>query len=239
MLSPRERLWRLGLARELCDLQVARQYTPYKDGLQAAVLPEYTGLLHMYLLANSEEAHAQALLERFNPPEGALIADVGCGTGRLTRLLQQERIDLTFILLDGNLWHLRACPTDTGRVAADGQWLPLRAESVDVVLVSYALGYFLAAQLFFEAKQVLTVGGQLVVYDLVAKDEAADLFLVTLGYKTYTMERLRQLAAGYGFKEQHIEVVASPVLSPLVADVPGVNVVLQEVEPVCCVWNKG
>jgi len=209
-----ERLTSLLAHREMLDHIIGQQYTPYTDDAQVKALSPVPRLLQLFLYEVEERAHARALLARWQPPEGAHVLDVGCGTGSCAALLQAERPDLTFTLLNQSQVQLRDCPPCWPRVAATMHRLPLVDACVDAVLLAYTLGYGLVAPVLAEARRVLRPGGILILYDMVPKYQDADVTLVTLGYKCYPLARLLAATEQAGFFLQRYEPVPVPVRHP-------------------------
>lgn len=69
----------------------------------------------------------------------ALVLDLGCGTGLITKALQS--IGERFVATDINRWALTRCRehASVGVVQADVDYLPLRDESVDLVVATEVL----------------------------------------------------------------------------------------------------
>lgn len=115
-------------------------------------------------LAPTDEAHVSRLLAYMDPPNGATILDAGCGFGEVARLMQIERPDLDFILLNSNALQLSYAP-DMRRIQADMHALPLADASVDGVMFCYSLCHTDVAVTLAEAARVTRPGGVLFVYD--------------------------------------------------------------------------
>jgi SAM-dependent methyltransferase len=123
--------------------------------------------------AGDEAEHVSMLLRLLDAPADALIVDVGCGVGEVARLMQEERSDLSFLLLNLSEYQLTLCPEHMERVRADMHAMPIMPESVDVVMVNYTLGYADLPLLMKEARRVLRRGGILFIYDLASRDMGA------------------------------------------------------------------
>jgi 3'-phosphoadenosine 5'-phosphosulfate sulfotransferase (PAPS reductase)/FAD synthetase/ubiquinone/menaquinone biosynthesis C-methylase UbiE len=124
-------------------------------------------VMNAFLLADTEQAHAAKLLALMEPPPGACIVDAGCGIGELAKLMQAERPDLSFKLLNLSAMQLAHCPQDMALIEADFDKMPLADESVDVVMFSFAICHsddWLKTLL--EARRVLREGGVLFIYDM-------------------------------------------------------------------------
>lgn len=128
-------------------------------------------VLNAFLLAQTEQGHAQRLLELMDPQQGAVVLDAGCGTGALAALMHAQRPDLTFKLLNLSAHQLEQCPQGMERIEADYTATGLPDQSVDVVLFAFSLCH--AADwwpVLREARRVLREGGKLFVFDMVGQD---------------------------------------------------------------------
>ena len=122
-------------------------------------------VLQGFRFADTDEAHVSCLLAYMAPPAGAVVADIGCGFGEVARLMQAERPDLDFILINDNEWQLSRCPARFPRVLADMHALPIADASVDVAMFCYALCHADAEAALAEAARVTRPGGELFVFD--------------------------------------------------------------------------
>ena len=79
------------------------------------------------------------------PSSGAVIVDLGTGTGRLARLLTRgQRIiasDRSLAMLQVASRRTVAGLANVNYLAADNRWVPLRGASADVVLAGWTLGH--------------------------------------------------------------------------------------------------
>lgn len=150
---------------------------PYADDalverLTREVMARGKRLFQIHRLAASDSDHVAALLAMFEPPKGATVLDLGCGIGEVARLMQLQRPDLRFILLNISPAQLGMCP-DLPRVAGDMNRIPLAPASVDCVMIVYALGHGDMANTLRDVARVLRRGGTLFIYDLASVDGAA------------------------------------------------------------------
>ena len=104
------------------------------------------------------------------PLDGALVADIGAGTGIATRGLTEHGADVVAFDIGANvLARLRANGAAApGRLVAtavaDAHALPLRAACVDLVTYAQAFHWVRAAEAAAEARRVLRPGGALAVW---------------------------------------------------------------------------
>lgn len=115
--------------------------------------------------APTDEGHVSVLLRLMSPPAGAVILDVGCGFGEVARLMQIERHDLDFILLNKNDMQMSHAPGTFRRILGDMHLLPLANRSVDGVMFLYSLCHADFRVALAEAARVAKPGGFLFVYD--------------------------------------------------------------------------
>jgi SAM-dependent methyltransferase len=233
------RLAQLATQRDLLDVMVAQQYTPYADrawctGLDPAML------LQMYALDPDPVQHAAKFLRLWRPPYGAHVLDCGCGTGSFAALLQAQRPDLHWTLLGHNTDQL----THAARVApccqGDMHALPFVPGTFDAVLCVYSLGYAYAPTVFGEVAQALKPGGQVVLLDMVAKDgDRADRVLVSVGYKCYNATQLLAYAAAHGWQVQECgtpRAALHPQVQGLADDT--LAWVAAETQPMYAIWTQ-
>lgn len=133
---------------------------------------ERTGsrLLQMHRIGENDLEHTRALLNLFDFPQGARIADIGCGVGDLALTMQAERPDLNFVLVNPSLAQLRMCPDDFAKVLACGESLPFERGDVDALMVTYALGHMDLVQFALQAMRILAPGQKLCIFDLFKLD---------------------------------------------------------------------
>lgn len=124
-------------------------------------------VLNAFLLAETETAHVQRLLELMDPPFGAVVVDAGCGVGEVARLMQAERPDLCFKLVNINGSQLAECPEGMQRICCDFDHLPMADGSADVVMFNFSLCHADDwLKTLREAHRVLKPGGILFVFDM-------------------------------------------------------------------------
>jgi SAM-dependent methyltransferase len=96
------------------------------------------------------------------PPHATRVADVGAGTGKLTRPLRERGLDV--IAVDpsaGMREQLRRAVPGVPVLAGTGEQLPLADRSVDAVLVAQAWHWVDPERAVPEAARVLAPGGRL------------------------------------------------------------------------------
>lgn len=126
-------------------------------------------------LTSAEARFRPALLELLPSRPGALIVEVGCGTGTLTWLLAQRFPDAKVVGVDRDERALRFARAKAGTSplapafeAADGRALPFGNDSVDAVVTSLFFHHLLPdakMRVLEETRRVLRPGGQFVVAD--------------------------------------------------------------------------
>jgi len=100
--------------------------------------------------------------------EGRLALDAACGTGRLTHSLQERGFEVVAVDASASMMQRASEPQANSSLAiADIRRLPLRSESVDVVVCGLALTHFehLGAPIT-ELARVLRPKGAMVISDL-------------------------------------------------------------------------
>lgn len=130
-------------------------------------------ILQIHRLGETDEAHVAELLRLFDPPQGARVLDIGCGTGAVAKLMAEARPDLRFTLLNVSPSQLGMCPAGFDLICGDMNDLPFSSGSFDAVMALYALGHGDLAAVTGEIERVLRPGGVAFVYDLAADEPAA------------------------------------------------------------------
>ncbi len=133
-------------------------------------------------------AELQLLAGLLDPEE--VVADLGCGTGQLTRLLapyasRVVAVDRSPEMLDLARQRLREY-SNVELHQGELETLPLEAQSVDVAIFALVLHYVVnPGRAFAEAHRILRPGGRLLIVDMQQHDRAAfreDMGHVWLGF---------------------------------------------------------
>lgn len=142
------------------DDQLVRQLTV------EAIEQSGSRLLQMHRLGDSDLEHTRALLNLFDFPQGAVVADIGCGVGDLALVMQAERTDLDFVLVNPSLAQLQMCPERFLKILATAENLPIERGDVDALMVTYALGHMDLPLFAQQAMRILAPGQKLCIFDL-------------------------------------------------------------------------
>ena len=161
-------------------------------------------MLAYWRLAESESAHAQALLDLLNLPDGARVVDLGCGTGRLAELCSVVRPDLHWTLVNVDEWQLQQAERWGTPVLRDMADTGLPDESFDAVVVAYAMGYSNPVLVMREASRLLRTGGKLVLHELYSEDaKVQQLGVEVLNFRVHAARDIGFLAELGGFDLVH------------------------------------
>jgi demethylmenaquinone methyltransferase/2-methoxy-6-polyprenyl-1,4-benzoquinol methylase len=137
-----------------------------------AIAPRYD-LVNRLMTFGLDQGWRRATVDALGLPPGAVVLDLACGTGDLTRLA--ARRGYRTVGADLSWGMLRADPAGVGpdgavsAVQCDASRLPLATASVDGIVCGYALRNFtdLAAALA-EAGRILRPGGRIAVLEVAA-----------------------------------------------------------------------
>jgi SAM-dependent methyltransferase len=187
----------------LRDFHRAREIAPYADDVEVGrvtrtLVERGHSILQSHKLGATDQEHVEALLDYFDPPQGAKVLDVGCGVGAVANLMKWLRPDLRFTLLNISKEQLSMAFMDTchARVCADMHDLPFAAGSFDAVTYCYSLGHGLLDKCIGEAARVLRPGGVLFIYDLASRDP--DYLIDHLGYRPHGYQEVTEAGERHG-----------------------------------------
>ncbi|SEH89932.1 class I SAM-dependent methyltransferase [Paraburkholderia hospita] len=159
-------------------------------------------LFHTHRLSPSDKAIAWALRAAMNPPKGAIVLDAGCGIGELSRLMSEDRPDLSFILANISEFQLGMCPCGPQFkwLHADCLDLPIVDEHVDAVMFVSALTQMDAKFVLHEAARVTKPGGIVFLAEMVREYGDIDEFEAVTTARVHTSDELEGFAAAAGLK---------------------------------------
>lgn len=162
---------------------------------------------HKY--AGSDAEHVATLLRRFDVPQGAIVLDAGCGIGEVSRLMAEQRPDLSFILMNLSQLQLAHCPVGPQFCAAldDCHACKLPDGFVDAAMYSSALCQMDIPVALAEARRVLKPGGVLLVNDMVRTQGTPEAMEQVLAARVLTVTDLIDHMEQAGFA---IDSVALP-----------------------------
>lgn len=140
--------------------------TQFGDGL--------AGVLFRGLSASANEAihdwHAWVVQEVFSSslPAGASVLDLGCGYGRLSRVLAGKRHDLSLVGADLTLRYCQMYAASVGAsICTDMRRLPFGDACFDAVMAVTSLMYAtpFASEILEEISRIMKPGGTLLLLD--------------------------------------------------------------------------
>jgi len=131
------------------------------------IAPRYDAL-NRVISAGLDQRWRRHSLDRIAVGPGDLVLDLACGTGDFCELVQARGarvIGVDFALQMLRRGQKRGFAFDS--VQGDGEWLPFRTASVDVVTCGFALRNFVALEAVFrEIARVLRPGGRIALLDV-------------------------------------------------------------------------
>ena len=153
------------------------------------------------MLGETEESHVDALLELIKPPSGAVVVDMGCGVGGVSRLMGKRDPKATFFGVTNVLAQVEAISQLGGvtPIYSDYHKVPLPDGFADVVMFNESIGYGDIETLLGESFRLLKPGGCLAIKDgvsLTGRDEWSNEWKWT----TFAKGRIDRLAEQAGFE---------------------------------------
>ena len=131
------------------------------------IAPRYDALNRVMSVGMDQRWRKRAL-DKIAVGEGDVVLDLACGTGDFCELVEERGARV--IGVDFALQMLRQGRNrglDFRSVQADGEWLPFRSASVDVVTCGFALRNFVSlAGVLREIARVLKPGGRAALIDV-------------------------------------------------------------------------
>lgn len=157
-------------------------------------------LFHTHRISPSDRAIAWAIRCAMNPPHGAILLDAGCGIGEVSRLMAQERPDLTFVLANLSRMQLSMCPSGPQfrSLYADCHDLPMPNECVDAVMFVSALTQMEAKFVLHEAARVTKPRGIVFLAEMVREGGDIDEFEAVTTARVHTFDELCGFAEAAG-----------------------------------------
>lgn len=155
-----------------------------------------------------------AVLARLTDVSPAMVLDLGCGTGQLTRRLTEQYPDAEIVGLDASAGMLGEARERLGTradlVRADAQFLPFAPASADVVVCTESFHWYGDQRRALTAlAEVLRPGGQLVIASIAAVTDIGESVVQRWSsaggqpVRALTPRRLQDLLIGAGFEVEY------------------------------------
>lgn len=131
------------------------------------IAPKYDALNRVMSVGMDQRWRRRAL-DKIGVQEGDLVVDLACGTGDFCELVEERGAQV--IGVDFALQMLKQGRTrglDFRSVQGDGEWLPFRTASVDVVTCGFALRNFVSLKgVLAEIARIMRPGGRVALIDV-------------------------------------------------------------------------
>ncbi|MCR9094080.1 MAG: ubiquinone/menaquinone biosynthesis methyltransferase [bacterium] len=131
------------------------------------IAPKYDAL-NRVMSIGMDQRWRRRLLDKIGVGDGDLVVDLACGTGDFCELVEERGAEV--IGVDFALQMLKQGRTrglDFRSVQGDGEWLPFKTASVDVVTCGFALRNFVSLKgVLAETARILKPGGRIALVDV-------------------------------------------------------------------------
>ena len=131
------------------------------------IAPKYDALNRVMSVGMDQRWRRRAL-DKIGVGEGDLVVDLACGTGDFCELVEERGAEVVGV--DFALQMLKQGRTrglDFRSVQGDGEWLPFRTASVDVVTCGFALRNFVSLEgVLEEIARIMRPGGRVALIDV-------------------------------------------------------------------------
>ena len=140
-----------------------------------AFLRNGAGMFVAARLAPTEQEHANVYYRFMSPAKGAVIVDLGCGSGQCGALLKEidPSLEVINVVNDSALIDYM---NGKGRLCVNASFedVPLPSKIADFVLCNEAIGHGDLDKVFQEAHRLLKDGGVMVIKDFSITDTAKE-----------------------------------------------------------------
>jgi ubiquinone/menaquinone biosynthesis C-methylase UbiE len=177
----------------------------YTRAITRSAVRQGQELFQIHRLEPTDRLHMATLMSVLDPPEGGVMADVGCGIGAAADHIRALRPDLTVVQLNVSDYQLGYA--EGFRVQADFESLPFKDGSLDAAMLLYAIGHGTPELVLAECARALKPGGRLLIWDLLAREAvAASRMLLTYFYTVLYPTQWVQAIRRSGLKLDHWSV---------------------------------
>lgn len=163
-------------------------------------------LLHIHRFDSDDELHIGKLLSWADFPYKAKIADLGSGVGEVAKLMQQERIDLSFYLVNISKLQLDLSPEWMTKINASFCAVPIDDEYFDAAMFVFSIGHEDIKTSLKEAYRLLKKNGVLFIYDMI-RESGDNSSMAEVEYQVLGKEDFKKQVQDSGFS---IDLYAEP-----------------------------
>lgn len=159
--------------------------------------------------------YPRSVVDALGLPDGARVADVGAGTGKLTRALAAAGFDVVAVEPSEAMREaLRAAVPGVEVVDGTAEALPLADASVDAITSADAFHWFDGERAAPELARVLRPGGPLLVIANTAAGEAAAAGAAWAAELIDELNAVRPAHPAFTLDQGRVAVEASPLFGP-------------------------
>lgn len=154
---------------EKCYVKYDKNHNDYElETLE--YLKNNINVFQFYLFSDNEYEHIKILYNMINPKNNSIILDMGCGVGEIGHIFKKINPSIEYIGITNSEMQYKISSSKIKTIYGDYHNIPLKDNSVDIVVFFEAFGHGDATSLLKEVKRVLKEGGLLFFKDFFSKD---------------------------------------------------------------------
>jgi ubiquinone/menaquinone biosynthesis C-methylase UbiE len=173
-------------------------YSTQTQAMQKAGLRVFQGAM----FDDDEAAHCKTMYHYFGIPKGAMLVDMGCGIGEVSKHFMSIDPTLKCVGVSNEPKQIEQLPETIHAVLSDFKNTPLPSDCADAVMFNESFGYGDVRALIHESNRLLKPGGLLCIKDF-SFDHYSDVVVErqsAWGYTVHDPDALVAYAMAQGFE---------------------------------------